>query len=60
MGLIAAGLKGSNVAELKLSFVEETHNIVLAGTSGLDKTMIARNIAWKAAIAPNLLQQPGW
>src|SRR5690606_38575093 len=36
---------------LCLSFISEPTNVVLVGTSGLGKTMVAKNLAYEAAIS---------
>lgn len=36
---------------LKLDFITEHNNVIIAGPQGLGKTMLARNLAWKAVMA---------
>ncbi len=43
---------------LTLDFVEEHRNLVLLGANGVGKTMIARNLAYQAALAGHSVLRP--
>ena len=36
---------------MKLAFIKESSNLILAGPEGVGKTMITRNLAWKAVMS---------